>query len=371
MSKQELKKYTIITTLVAIAYLIVTHIPDIINIFLTIIKVLTPFIIGGVLAYILNIPMTKIENILDKKIKKKTLKRTISITLSLLIFITIISIVLLLLIPELIQSIESLLTSIPTLFNDTQNWILDLLNKYPDIQKEITKVFTETGGLKEIFSTILNYIIDGSIGFISSFISSLITLFLALVFAIYMLSQKEYLIRGTKKLINALLPKEYVNKIIDILSLTNKTFTKFISGQCLEACILGLLMFAAIALCGFPYALIIAVLTTVTALIPVFGAIIAMVIGAILISMTSPIKALFFIIVFQVIQQIEGNIIYPKVVGKSVGLSPLWTLLAITVGGNLFGIVGIIVSLPIASVTYALLKEIINEKLQNKKLEVV
>lgn len=164
--------------------------------------------------------------------------------------------------------------------------------------------------------------------------------------------------------------KNRAEKLIEIGILGNKTFSKFISGQCVEAVILGCLMFIAFNVFRFPYALIIAVLTAVTALIPIFGALIAMIIGAILIGITNPIKAVVFIIVFQVIQQIEGNLIYPKVVGKSVGLSPLWTLLAISAGGNLFGIPGMLLGLPVASVAYALSKSIINDKLKEKQIKI-
>ena len=152
--------------------------------------------------------------------------------------------------------------------------------------------------------------------------------------------------------------------------MTNKTFSKFISGQCLEAVIVGILMFIAFSLFKFPYALIIAVLTAITALIPIFGALIAMVVGAILIGLNNPMQVILFIIVFLVIQQIEGNLIYPKVVGKSVGLSPIWTLLSITVGGNLFGIPGMLLGLPIASIVYAFIKSTVNNRLKEKQIEI-
>lgn len=368
LKDNELKKWITITIVVSIAFLIVNNIPEILNILNKLINVLMPFILGGTLAYILNIPLVKIEKILNKKIKKKNIVRTISITLSLLIFILVIAFVLLLLIPELIESIESLLITIPSLFNQIQEWILDLVNKYPELQQQLTNAFSEIGSISDIISKLLNYLIDSTLKLLSEIISSIITIFMSLIFAIYMLSQKEYLITGIKKLVYAIFNQEHANKIVDISKLTNKIFTKFVSGQCLEACILGGLMFVALKIFGFPYSLIISVLTAVTALIPVFGAIIAMIIGAILIGITNPLQAILFIIVFQIIQQIEGNLIYPKVVGKSIGLSPLWTLLAITVGGNLFGIIGMLVGLPIASIVYAILKESINEKLRIKKI---
>ena len=148
-----------------------------------------------------------------------------------------------------------------------------------------------------------------------------------------------------------------------------RIFSKFISGQCVEAAILGSIFFVVLSIFRFPYALIISILTTVTALIPIFGAMIAMIIGAILIAITNPIQAVIFIIVFQVIQQIEGNFIYPRVVGKSVGLSPMWTLLAITVGGSLFGIVGMLIGLPLASILYAIIKVNVNNRLKEKKIK--
>lgn len=368
LKDNEIKKWLTITIIVSTAFLIVNNIPEIINIISTLLNVLTPFILGGVIAYILNIPLVKIEKLLGKKIKNQKTIRVIAIILSLLIFVLIIAFVLLLLIPELIESIENLLMTIPSLFNQTQNWILDLLNKYPDIQNQMETTFSKVGNISDIVSKVLNYVIDSSIKLLSEIISSIITIFMSLIFAIYMLSQKEYLISGLKKIIYAFFKEKNASKIIEISRLTNKTFTKFISGQCLESCILGGMMFVVLTIFSFPYALIISVLTAVTALIPVFGAIVAMVVGAILIGIINPLQSLLFIVVFQTIQQIEGNLIYPKVVGKSVGLSSLWTLLAITVGGNLFGVVGMLIGLPIASIIYALLKEITNEKLKSKKI---
>lgn len=153
---------------------------------------------------------------------------------------------------------------------------------------------------------------------------------------------------------------------MEIASLSNKTFTNFISGQCVEAVILGTIIFVVSLLCGFPYAILIGVLTAVTALIPIFGAFIALGVGTLLIAISNPLQAIIFVLVFFVVQQIEGNFIYPKVVGKSVGLSPLFTLLAITVGGNLCGVVGMLIGLPLASIVYTLLKDEINNKLKGK-----
>lgn len=369
-----LKKWIILIIITALSFWIVNNL-EIISSFLNkLFNVFFPFILGGIIAYILNIPMTKIEKSLRKIIKKdnkEVLIRTLAIILSLLLFVVVIICIAFLLIPELIDNIEMLIKNIPGVIEKIEIWLLDVLDKYPDIQKQIVEVFSNSDhNVSSIVSSILNYLLNGVIGFISNLVSGFITFFTAVIFSIYMLSQKEYLIRCSKKLVYGYLKEEQARKVTEIAELTNKTFSNFISGQCVEAFILGLIIFIALTIFRFPYALIISVLTAVTALIPIFGAIIAMVIGAVLIGINNPIQAILFIVVFQVIQQIEGNFIYPKVVGKSVGLSPMWTLLAITAGGSLFGIVGMLVGLPLASVAYALIKESVNTRLKQKKIKI-
>lgn len=337
-------------------------------------RLLFPFILGGVIAFILNIPMTKIEKFIKKKLKRKKTHfpvRTISITLALLIFFAVIVAISFLLIPELIENIQLLISNIPQVVSDVQDWALKLADDYPDIQKQIEAAFESNGtNFNDFIVSVLNHVINGSLNFVSSLVSGLFTVFTAIVFAIYMLNQKEQLVVGSKKLMYAYVKKQHVDKVIDMARLANQTFSKFISGQCVEAVLLGCIFFAVLNLLGFPYALIISVLISITALIPMFGAMIAMVIGAVLIAVTSPIKAILFIIIFQIIQQIENNFIYPKVVGKSVGLSSMWTLLAVILGGSLMGIVGMIIGLPLASIIYAIIKNETNERLAEKNIRV-
>lgn len=369
-TKEELKNWIILILVAAISFWGINNINIFISVITKLIKVLSPFIIGIALAYILNIPMIKIEKIINTKLKEKTKKipvRIISITLSILLLILILAVVLLMLIPELIENIELLIQNIPTLITNVENWIIGLLDKYPDMQYEIKKVFAENATVNSIIVNILNYILNGSINLISSLVSGIFTVFTALIFAIYMLSQKERIQTSLKELIYAYIKKEYANKIMYISKLSNNIFTKFISGQCVEAVILGCILFVVLTIFRLPYALLISVLTSITALIPIFGALIAMVIGIILIAITNPFQAFIFALIFLVIQQIEGNLIYPKVVGKSVGLSPIWTLLAITVGGGLFGIIGMLIGLPIASIMYSLFKNNKNERIVKKK----
>lgn len=372
----EMKKWIILVLVGVIAYWGLNNLELIGGILGTVYKVFFPFLLGGVLAYVLNIPMVKIEKLIRKAIPDKKEERLhgvirmISIILSLLLLVAIIAFVLFLLIPELIENIQMLMKSIPGLIDEAETFILDLLDKYPQIQGQIQDTFSESGNITKIISSMLNYFVNGAVGFIGNLVSGFVTVFTAIIFAIYMLSQKEYLLGGVKKLVYAYTDKNKVGKIMEVGTLTNKTFSSFISGQCVEAVILGTIIYVVSLLCGFPYALLIGVLTAVTALIPIFGAFIACGVGALLIAISNPLQAVIFVVVFLIVQQIEGNFIYPKVVGKSVGLSPLWTLLAITVGGNLFGVVGMLVGLPLASVVYTLIKGNVKEKLTEKKIEV-
>lgn len=374
MDKTELKKWIILIIIASLCLWTVNNFEIIGNIISLIINVLLPFIIGGVLAFILNLPMKKIEKLLKKIFKKekhKKLVRTISIVLSLLFLVLILLFVAFLLIPELADNIKLLIDNLPTLMDKAENRIVSLLEKYPDVQSEILDFFEKNDDINSIIGNILNAILNGAINIITSLISSTIALFTGIIFAIYMLSQKEYLINGSKKVIYAYADKKKARKIIKVCKLANKTFSKFISGQCVDAIILGTILFIVLSIFRFPYALIISVLTAITALVPIFGALIAMAVGALLIAITNPLQALLFIVVFQVVQQIEGNFIYPKVVGASVGLSPMWTLLAITAGGSLFGLVGMLIGLPMASIIYALFKENTNNRLKKKNLNTI
>lgn len=373
LNKKNMKKIIILIAFGIGLYSLINSIPVIFEFIKHLFHLMFPFILGSVFAFILNIPMTKIENFITEKqenLKVKLPARAISIILSLAIFIGVILGICFLLIPELIENIQLLLKNIPAFIENIQVWVLELVDNYPEIQKQIADVFKDTANFNNIMVNVLNYVINGSLSFITNIVSSIFTVFTALVFAIYMLSQKEYLQRGIRKLMYAYMKKQHVEKTEKIATLANNTFSKFISGQCVEAVILGTIFFVILTIFRFPYALIISVLTSITALIPMFGAMIAMVIGALLIAVTNPIQALLFIVVFQIIQQIENNFIYPKIVGKSVGLASIWTLMAVILGGSLMGIAGMIIGLPLASILYAILREETNEQLEKKKIKI-
>lgn len=371
---EELKKWIIVVLIGIFAYWGLNNLEIISGWFGTIYKVFFPFILGFVLAYILNIPTMKIEKLLKKiipdKYKKQKLIRFLSILFSLLLMVLVVVFIAFLLIPELIENIELLMKNIPGIIDKAEVFILDLADKYPEVQAQIEEAFSKGGTVTKLLSNILNYFINGAIGFVSDLFSGIVNIFTALIFAVYMLAQKESLVSKIKAMVYAFFDKKKSRKIMEIASLSNKTFTNFISGQCVEAVILGTIIFVVSLLCGFPYAILIGVLTAVTALIPIFGAFIALGVGTLLIAISNPLQAIIFVLVFFVVQQIEGNFIYPKVVGKSVGLSPLFTLLAITVGGNLCGVVGMLIGLPLASIVYTLLKDDINNKLKGKVINI-
>ena len=337
-------------------------------------KLLAPFAIGGMIAFVMNLPMTKIENLIigKKSGKKKKWARGVAIAITMVLLLGIISFVLFLLVPELVNNLKSLAEQIPGLIDDIKAWLIGIAQDNPNWKAQIIDIannLTSSNSVQNIVTSSLNSLMDGSKGFISSVTSGLTTAILAIVFAIYLLGQKEYLIRGTKKLIYAFMPKKYAMKTIEIASLANKTFAGFVSGQCLEAIILSTIFFLVLFIGGFPYALLISVITFVLAFIPMLGAAFTAIIGAVLIFPISPIRALIFLALSFIIQQLENNLIYPKVVGKSVGLAGIWTLVAIIICGSLFGIIGMIIGLPIASIAYALLGETVNKKLEEKRLK--
>lgn len=337
-------------------------------------KLLAPFAVGGMIAFVMNIPMTKIEGLLvgKKTPKKRKWARGVAIAITLILFLGIISFTLFLLVPELVNNLKCLAERIPGFLDGIQSWLMQIADNNPNWKAQIIDIannLTSSNSVQNIVTNSLNSLVDSSKGFIASVTSGITTAVLAIVFAIYLLGQKEYLIHGSKKLVYAFVSKKYADKTIEIASLANKTFGGFVSGQCLEAIILSTIFFIVLFVGGFPYALLISVITFVLAFVPMFGATFSAIIGAVLIFPISPIRAIIFLLLSFVIQQIENNLIYPKVVGKSVGLAGIWTLVAIIIFGSLFGIIGMIIGLPIASIAYALLGETVNKKLEEKRLK--
>ena len=321
---------------------------------------ISPFVIGLCIAYVVNVIMRPIERMWMKLLSRfkgkwvEKLKRPICLLLSILLIIGIILAVVFLIIPELSESVSSLVSMIPSYVTEIESWweaLSERLVKYgvdlPQFNFNPDKLidFLKDGG-----TAVLNTTLSAT----TSIVTAVINFVLALAFSIYVLAQKETLKRQSKKVMSRLMKPEKMQKLLDMLDLINRTFTNFITGQLTEAVIIGVLCFIGMSIFRMPYAPAISVLVGFTALIPVFGAFIGTAIGAFLILLVKPIQAVWFVVFIIVLQQFEGNLIYPKVVGKSVGLPGIWVLVAVTIGGNAMGVVLMIIIAVLSAVQFKL-----------------
>ncbi len=339
-----------------------------------------PFLLGGAIAFVVNVPMSFLEEKLfgnkhmrDRKIVKR-IARPLSLVLTIAIVIGVVVLVMFVVIPELTTTIFSLGRNIRTFVPDAQRFLEDLFTDNSEARAWL-------GGLNLDIDTLVNRamaffqngagnVLNSTVSAIGSIVSGVATFVIAFVFACYVLLQKEKLRVQVTKVMYAYLPEKRVEWCLEVCSLTAKSFSSFLTGQCVEALILGCMFFVVMTVIRMPYALLVGVLIAFTALIPIFGAFIGCIVGAFLILMVDPIKALIFVIVFLVLQQIEGNLIYPKVVGSSVGLPSIWVLAAVTVGGNLMGVVGMLIFIPIVSVIYTLFRASVYKRLRYKHRDI-
>lgn len=337
----------------------------------TITGVFAPFILGSVLAFILNVPMRAIENTILKKMTSQKAKRLISVILTLIALLLVIALVFWLLIPQITHTVNSLIPALTAFFNKLQNGVMDFLNENPNILawlKENTDF--ESLNLSTLFKDAVSkfggfasMVLGGAITAIAGIFSGVFDGVIALVFCVYALFQKEILARQGRKLLYAFLKEKTADCIVRIARLTNTTFSNFLSGQCVEVCILGSMFAISMAIFGMPFIPLISVVIAVTAFIPIVGAWVGCILGAFLIFVQDPVLAFWFIVMFLILQQIENSVIYPRVVGTSVGLSGMWVLLAVSVGGEMMGVIGMFLMIPLASVLYALVREFTNKKL--------
>lgn len=370
--KRDIKKNIIlIITYIALIIFVLVNFEKILSILGYIINIFSPFIFGVIIAFVLNVLVNFIERKLFGKVKKKTwlkIKRPLSIAISVVLVIFIIVFIMNLLIPQLKNSVSLFTDSLPTYKED----IINIMNKFNLEETTIKKV---SDYLDNFGKVITDYIKGNSKDVITvttevatSLIAIISKAVIAIVFAIYIIAQKETLKRQFNKLMSAYLKPRTVNRINKYASMANTTFSNFVTGQCLEALIFGGLCFLGMLILRLPYAPTIAVLLGFTALIPVFGAFIGTFLGAFLILMISPIKAIIFVVFILVLQQIEGNLIYPKVVGKSVGLPGIWVLLSVTIGASVGGILGMLIATPLCSLLYILLRQAVNDRINSNKI---
>lgn len=340
-----------------------------------ILDVITPFLIGGAIAFIIGIPASYIEKKLLKKrkwIKKSA--RFISIVIVIICVLVVINIFLLLLLPELGSTILHLEDSIQLFLSGVEKKSKDFFDGNEEILRYIDKMEFNWNRLTKIGIEVLGdrtgQIIGSAAEVIHRIAQGITTFFIAFVFGCYLLWQRERLSIQGKKVLYALIPEGKADAVIEVLKLSGHTFAGFLTGQCMEALILGCMFGVALLVFQIPYALLISAVIAVTALVPVFGAFAGCAIGMILIFIESPSKVLLFLIIFLVLQQIEGNLIYPKVVGNSVGLPSIWVLAAVTTGGRLMGVIGMLIFIPIASVSYALFREVIYLLLKKRDVDI-
>ena len=365
------KNIILIITYIALIIFVLVNFEKILSILGYIINIFSPFIFGAIVAFVLNVLVNFIERKLFGKVKKKTwlkIKRPLSIAISVVLVIFIIVFIMNLLIPQLKNSVSLFTDSLPTYKED----IINIMNKFNLEETTIKKV---SDYLDNFGKVITDYIKGNSKDVITvttevatSLIAIISKAVIAIVFAIYIIAQKETLKRQFNKLMSAYLKPRTVNRINKYASMANTTFSNFVTGQCLEALIFGSLCFLGMLILRLPYATTIAVLLGFTALIPVFGAFIGTFLGAFLILMISPIKAIIFVVFILVLQQIEGNLIYPKVVGKSVGLPGIWVLLSVTIGASVGGILGMLIATPLCSLLYILLRQAVNDRINSNKI---
>lgn len=364
MKNNDFQKILILILISILSYWGITNIGNIISFIGNIFSIISPFIIGACLAFILNIPMSYFERKINEVRKKKNDKkwvRIISLIFAFIIIIFVLTIIVTLIVPELIDVINLLIKNIPMYFNNFNKFISNSNMKELALWFENQNITVYS--IKSGLMTQLPDLLTTSITLVSGIINGITTFLIAIVFAIYILIDKEKLQKQSEKIIKAYLNKEKATKAFEFFKVINHTFKSFFTVQCLEATILGLLTMVGMFIFNLPYAVPIGVLIGVTALIPIVGAFIGLIIGAILILSISPIKMITFILFILILQQIEGNLIYPKVVGKSVGLPGMWVLFAVTVGGSIGGIVGMLLGVPVASIIYTLLKNKVNERL--------
>lgn len=342
----------------------------------TVSDILAPFIFGGVLAFILNVPMRAIENGILKKMENKGLKRLLAVVLTFIALLLVIALVFRLLIPEIIATVNSLIPALYAFLTEAEKAAAGFLEENPQIMEWLNANF-DTQGLSwasmaekalSVFGNSVSTLLGGAVSAIGSIFDGVFNGVIGVVFSVYCLFQKETLARQGRKLLYAFVKERTADRVARILRLTNTTFSNFLSGQCVEVCILGVLFAVTMAIFRMPYIPLISVVIAITAFIPIVGAWVGCIIGAFLILVQSPMLAILFVAMFLVLQLIENNMIYPRVVGTSVGLSGMWVLVAVAIGGEVMGVIGMFLMIPVASVLYTLLREFTNKRLQESSV---
>jgi len=338
-------------------------------------ELISPFVAGAAIAFIFNVPMRSIENQLGD-IRKTGLRRGLAIVLTILCLVLIIMFVFELLIPQIRLTLASLSEKIPAFIDRTAQKLMVLIEENPDLGVWIQDAFNLESLnwstiLKDILTWLANQVsalMGGAVNVIGNVASGIVNAVIGIVFAIYALGRKEILAGQGRRILYSVLSERRADEVIRVFRLTNVTFSNFISGQCLEAVILGCLFAVVMWILKLPYIPLVSVIIAVTALIPVVGAFVGCIVGAFFILVNDPIQAVTFIAMFLILQQLENNLIYPRVVGTSIGLPGMWVLVAVTIGGEIMGVAGMLLMIPLVSVLYTLGREFTDRRLEQRNI---
>ena len=380
LSKMSIKKIRELIVFTALLVVALWKFDVVLGVLKTIWDIIFPFVLGGAIAFLTNVPMSFLEKKIFEKVKKKNkivrkLERPISLILTIVLVVGVIALVMFGVIPQLTRTMGTLVTSINDFIPQMQSWIGEFFHNNQEIMNLVDQIeFDPDQAIKWGISLLGNgagNMMNTTMSAVGSIVSGVATFFIAFSFACYILFQKEKLHVQIRKVFFAFLPRQKADDFLKVCSLTYRTFANFLAGQCLEAVILGSMFVVTLSILKMPYALLIGILIAFTALIPIFGAFIGCAVGSFLIFMVNPQQAILFVIVFLVLQQIEGNLIYPHVVGESVGLPSIWVLAAVTIGGNLMGIVGMLVFIPLLSVLYTIFREFVYLRLKKQNIKQV
>lgn len=374
--KRKIKVGIAISAFAIVFYLFLQNFNKVLNFGGYIIGLFNAFIIGLCFAFVLNLFMKMFEEKLlskinDKKYPRfKKFKRTISVIVTVLLFIGLIAALFSFIIPQLAESIKTLVANVPSYLHSLEEFANTTLNKFgisADLNETITSYLTDiTDAIMKFLGDSVPKIFETTMNFTSGIVNT----FLGFIIGIYMLAGKESLLYNTKRVLYAFVPTKGADYFMHLYRLVKVRFSGFVTGQLTEAIIIGVLCFIGMHLFGMQYALLISVIIGVTNMIPIVGPIIGAVPGALIMLMIDPMKAVWFILFIIVLQQLESNLIYPKVVGDSIGLPGIWVLFAIMIGGSLFGLPGVLLGVPTFAVIYTLIGEITAKRLKKKSIKI-
>lgn len=383
VNKFSIKKIIMIALGLIIFYLAIKNIAVVISYIGTFISFFTPFILGAALAFIINVPMTKIEGFLFKKVPEnpktklqrcaKTLKRPVSMLIALVLVFGVIVIAGIIIVPQVASGLESLAEALPGAMDRLQDWISTNANKIDIVENLMNKIDIDLDSVgRELANTAKGWataMLDSGFSTVSNIVNGIFEFVIGLVFAIYILLQKEKLGRQGKQIVYATFTEKTADKIMYITGMTRDVFKGFISGQCVDGIINAILFFIILTILGIPYAIMLSIFTGFMALIPIIGSFIGAGVGIIIVLIMDPSQVLYFIIMYIIVQQIDGNVIYPLIAGNSMGLPSIWVLMAVTVGGSMMGILGMIVFIPICSVLYQLTRHYVLRRLDDNDVD--